>query len=173
MNGKNKKRVALFNKYVAPLDSQRFEIGSYGNLPSIISVDCTKLGEFIGLDGGKVCRACQALRVLKGSPNPIYPLRTFHSSISRCLERRTKETLTAIDLEDAKCFIANNEAQLKPPAMEMKEEAKAQSEYLKYMSGLNKKLPIKSYKCVGEDAAPGYDTIFAEAAELCHNNPTF
>ena len=173
MRGKNKKRVALYDKYIAPLDSQRFKIGSYGNLPSIISTDCTKVGEFLGLDGGKVCQACQELRVVKGSPNPIYPLRSFHASISRCLERRTKETLTAIDLEDAQSFIANNKAQLKPPAMEMKAETKAQIEYLQYMSRLNKKLPNKTYKCVGEDSAPGYDTVFAEAAELCRNNPTF
>ena len=155
MRGKNKKRVALYAKYITPLNSQRHRIGTYGALPSIISRDCTLVGEFIGLDRGKVCAACQELRVWKGNPNPIYPLRSFYSSISRCLERRTKETLTAIDLEDAKSFIHVNGGQLKPEAKFLKEEAQAQIEYLEYMSKLNKKLPNKTYKVSEKILPPG------------------
>ena len=62
---------------------------------------------------------------------------------------------------------------LKPPAKELLDEARAQIKYFKYMSKLHKRPPNKTYKCAGEDAGPGLDTIFANAAELCKRNPSF
>ena len=165
--------MALYDYYIAPLSSSRFTIGSYATLLSIISKDCTKEGLFQGLDGGKVCANCRDLRVVKGSSNPAYSLAIWSKAISRCIERRHKETLTQNDLEDAEHFIVQKKVMLKLPAEELLVESRAQIEYFKYMSKLNKRLPNKTYKCIGENAAPGFDTIFGEAAELCKRNPSF
>ena len=81
------------------------------------------------LESCKVSQACHDLRVIKGTRNPIYPIRSFHASISCCLKRRTKGMLTVTDLEDAECFVKNQVSQFKPEALEMKEEALTQIEY--------------------------------------------
>ena len=165
--------MAFYDFYMEPLSSSRFTIGSYATLPSIISKDCTKEGLFQGLDGGKVCANCRDLRVVKGSPNPAYSMAIWSKAISLCIERRHKETLTQNDLEDAEHFIVQKKVMLKPPAEELLLESRAQIEYFKYMSKLHKRLPNKTYKCVGKDSAPGLDTIFADAGELCSKNPMF
>ena len=41
------------------------------------------------------------------------------------------------------------------------------------MTQMDKSLPNKTYKCIGEDSAPVVDTVFAEAAELSRINPDF
>ena len=165
--------MTLYDVYMVPLSSSRYSIGSYSGLPSIISNDCTTEGVYQGLDGGKVCANCRDLRVAKGSTNPSYSLTNWNKTITLCIERRHKETLTPNDLEDAERFIVQRKDILKHPAKELQSEARAQIEYFKYMSKLHKRLPNKTYKCVGEDAVPGFDTIFAEAVELCKRNPTF
>ena len=143
-NGKRKKQVALYDFYVSPLSSSQFTIGSYATLPSIISKDCTKEGVSQGLDGGKLCTNCRDLREAKGSTNPAYSLTNWSKAITHCIKRRHKETLIQNDLEYAEHFIVSRKVMLKPPAKEMLHEAKAQIEYFKYVSKLNKRLPNKT-----------------------------
>ena len=57
--------------------------------------------------------------------------------------------------------------------MELKEEALAQVVYGKFMSKLTEDLPFKTFKSIGEQSAPGVDTLFQDAAELYEKNPDF
>ena len=67
----------MYAKFIAPLPTQKFVVGTYGGLPSIISTSCTGIGTYIGKDGGKVCGGCQALRDARGSANPGTTLNTW------------------------------------------------------------------------------------------------
>ena len=83
---KNKNHVSLYETYVPPLESQHYCVGSYGDLPLIVSKQCSKVGVFKGTDTGKVFINRKNIRATRGSPNPGYPLKNWYGPLSRCIK---------------------------------------------------------------------------------------
>jgi len=158
---------------MAPLNTQLFVHGSYGGVSAIISAECTGYGVFTGLDGGKVCLFCKKLRAARGSRSPGVALNLWNASLSRCLERREKDVLTSLDINEAECFSSINDRLLSPEGIELKQEAIGQVVYGKFMLTLSKDLPHKTYRTIGEESAPSVDTLFRDAEELYNKNPEF
>eukprot|EP00957_Ditylum_brightwellii_P088470 6738076-Ditylum_brightwellii.AAC.1 len=92
---------------------------------------------------------------------------------TRCNERRHKDVLISIDLDDTRACYTTSVHYLMPVGIELIEEAKAQVEYGSYMKKLGTYLPNKTYKTVGCDSAPGMMTLFSDATKLCKENPNF
>ena len=154
VRGNKKQYIIMLHKYVALLDSQLLRFGSFGGLFSVISTECTGYGVFNGLDGGKVCQFCKGLRKEQGSRNPSKPLNGWFSSLSRCIERKQKEVLTKLDIEEAEKFGRIPNQQLTPDGMELKEEALAQVVYGKFMLKLTEDLPFKTFKSIWGAVSP-------------------
>lgn len=173
VSGNKKRQVAMYCKFIAPAPTQSFRVGTYGGLPSIVSTACTAQGIVHGTDGGLVCKSCKDLRRASGSLNPGTLLNRWYTTLSRAVERREKETLTHSDLSDANNFIKTSDALLTSDGLKLKDEAKAQHNYGKYMAQLNNQLPNKTYKIAGEGSAPGMKSLFGNAEELCKKNPSF
>ena len=163
----------MYAKYIAPLPSQEFCVGTYGGLNSIVSTSCTGIGIFKGTDGGRVCAGCEKLRKARGTANPGTTLNKWYPSLSRSNERRHKEVMTKTDLEDARQFSKNKNVLLTPDGKLLKDEAIAQCAYGDYMAELDKGLTKKTYKKIGDDSMPGMEALFNNATQLCKDNPTF
>ena len=114
VKGNKKQHIIILHNYVAPLDSQLFMFGSYGGLSLVISTESTGYGVFNGLDGGKVCQSFKGLRAEQGSCNHGKTLNVWLSSLSHCIERKQKEVLTKLDIEDAEKFGRTPNQQLTP-----------------------------------------------------------
>ena len=158
---------------MAPLNTQLFVHGSYGGVSAIISAECTGYGVFTGLDGGKICLFCKKLRAARGSRSPCVALNLWNASLSRCLERREKDVLTSLDINEAECFSSINDRLLSPEGIELKQEAIGQVVYGKFMLTLSNDLPHKTYRSIGEESAPSVDTLFRDTEELYNKNPEF
>jgi len=78
-----------------------------------------------------------------------------------------------VDADEAKSFGKTGDKFFTPAGLELKEEAKAQVDYCSYMAKLAKRMPDKTFKAIGEDAAPGMVTLFENLAEACKKNPNF
>ena len=173
VRGSKRDEVINYALFVARTDTMRFRVGSYGGLPSIVHIDCTGEGWFDGLDGGKVCKHCLDLRRARGSSNPSKSLATWYQSTTRCVERRQKEVLTALDIQDARRFMANSDKRLSPAGLELKQEAVALVEYASYTAKLARHMPEQTFKLIGKDSAPGLDAFLVDVAEVWQANPAF
>ena len=169
---KRRKQVTLYSRFCGTT-SRNFQVGSYAGAPAIVSTKCTGEASVNGLDGGKVCINCLALRKANGSSNSSVPLGKWGKTLTQCLERRDRSVLTASDLDDAAKFTLVPDNHLGPAGIALKEEAARQVEYGKFMSQLDTHLVYKSYSKVGNDSVPGPKTLFNEAADLCEKNPKF
>eukprot|EP00957_Ditylum_brightwellii_P049341 3743766-Ditylum_brightwellii.AAC.1 len=149
MCGKKKEAVNLYTQDVVPLDTQWHQIGSYNGMSSIISNDCTSTGIHLGLDGDNVCDACRILYKERGSSNPGTILNKWYTSLSRCNERRHKDVLSSISLDDARKCCTTSVRYLMSVGIELIEEAKAQVEYSSYKKKLGNDLPNETYKTFG------------------------
>ena len=165
-----KEYVRLYSYYLANT-SGSFRQGSYGGVPSIVSTGCTGIGVFPGTDGGRVCDGCKALRAARGSRNPSVKLDKWGKTLSRCIERRDKNVLTSSDLDDAARFLKTSDSLLSPAGLDLKEEARGQLEYARWMAKLDPQLKDKKYKKIGDDSVPGMSSLFEEAGELYKKNP--
>ena len=170
--GDMKNQVISFSRYCAAT-STRYRVSSYARLPAIVSTTCTRVGVVRGADGGQVCINCKTLRAARGNSNPRMVIKRWGKTLSACIERRQRQVLSASDLDDALSFAKVSNNQLGPAGILLKEEAKQQVEYVKYMSQLDRRIPTqhKSYQAIGDESAPGIRTFFNEAADLCEKNP--
>ena len=189
----------MYSTFIAPPADAIYKIGSYNGLPAIQSIECSGVGVLRGLDGGRVCAKCKELRAIRGSSNPGKPLGNWYLVISKCIERRNKEQLIKADEVEAKKFIQTPTVTLTLSGRALKEEAKAQVEYMKSMTRLDRDLrcvlvcifiniliqctnnsyiylfllshSVKTYKKNDDESVPGMRVLFDKAAELCEKNP--
>ncbi len=70
-----------------------------------MSMGCTGIRILKAIDGGLACQKCIDLCTSKGTANPSVFLNKWSYSIKKCIKRRTKGTLTEIDIKDAKRFL--------------------------------------------------------------------
>eukprot|EP00957_Ditylum_brightwellii_P109771 8372336-Ditylum_brightwellii.AAC.1 len=55
----------------------------------------------------------------------------------------------------------------------LREEARGQVEYCRYMACLDRYLEHKIYQTIGYDSVPGIWALFNNVADLCEKNPKF
>ena len=95
-------------------------------MPSIFSVQCTKLVNHFRKEGVLNCRHCRYLRALQGSCILTGVLQRWYSSVNRAIDRRENETLTTQDAQNLKAFSKKPPVMLQPEAMKLKLEAISQ-----------------------------------------------
>ena len=172
VSGEKKKHIALYAPFVAIPIRQRWCIGTYAGLPSIVSKSCTKIGVYFGTDGGRVCQHCRELRRAGGNSNPGSILNKWHQKLRLHVDRRKRETITAADRDDAANFIKTPESNFTPAGKALKKEAKAMVDFCNYVSTLPSLRSTIKY--VEEDSSvPGLDTFLGQVADAFKKNPKF
>ena len=177
MYGAKKMQVALVHRFVRPPGDAKFKWGLFNAMPALKALDCREEGVETALDRGLTCDRCSKMRKLQGNSNPGQTfISEWGKKISRCFERRDRDTLTASDVADAKTFIKKNQATINRFTDEGRVlfvEAQAQVSYASNILYLAKKLPKTTFKLSGEDSVPSVPQFFKKAAELYASQPKF
>ena len=73
-------------------------------MPSIVFVQCTKLGKHVRKEGGMNCRHCRDLRAFQGSCKLTGVLQRYYYSVICALKHGQKDNLKTQDAQYAKAF---------------------------------------------------------------------
>jgi hypothetical protein len=131
------------------------------------------LGILKAIDGGLACPKRIDLCASKGTANPSVFLNKWSYSIKKCIEHRTKDASTELDIKDAERFLHCSDSSFNEIGKALKKEAAAQVEYAKRMSKLATSLPTESINVITPKSGPSPKSFFLIAQELYLNNPTF
>ncbi len=94
------------------------------------------------------------LRSSKGNTNPSVFLNRWSNNLKGCIERRTKDALTELDIKDARRFVHCNDTSFNDNGRTLKNECAAQVEYAKRMSMLAMRLPNVSINVITPKSVP-------------------
>ena len=170
LHGQYRHKVSFVHKY-AHANSAKWKWGTVAGMPAVISTECSGKGVVKSHDGGLCCPECQALRKAKGGSNPRHMLINWYAKFNRCLDRRTRDELTASDLEDAEKFACNNWKKFKDDGVDLWDEANAQAEFGRDMAKLAKLLPKETYKLKANNSSPSTRAFFENVADVFEKNP--
>ena len=172
MFGVHRIKLTKIKEFVVTPSGGKYVWGDFAGMPAIRSTECTRKGIIKSPDGGWLCQNCFHLRKAKGGSNPLEFIKTWDPSIRRCLERRTRDELTTMDLDDAKKLSCCKTTSFTSEGIILREEALAQWKFGRKMAKLAAILPKNTYKIRGSESSPSPNQFFSSAAVVFEKNPS-
>lgn len=149
----------------------KFSYGVYGGLPCVVANNCTGRGEIEQKSGGRHCLNCAYVRGLRGNSNPSSFLRPWGEKLSLCISRRARHELLPIDIANARSFAVIKDECFTESGKQLKQEARAQVEYVDQMALMVKKLPPETYDLTVEGSAPSSKAFLGSLATVLRKHP--
>lgn len=170
--GKKKLEVRLVHRYVRVKTDHRWMFGSHNGLPSLKSTGCTGRGVIISIDGGLWCNSCEDVRKLQGNSSPVCWVTVWYRRIMKCLNRRTAEVLTEVDIAKAKSFSKIKDVVLTSEGMELRAEALEQARYGDFVSKTSKNMDMGNL-VMAEASVPGPRKFLSSVKIILKKIPNF